>query len=69
MNRPSTKERERGLAGHALQTEPTLSKEYRLRKSLQASLEQRLNRTASIAELMPRVLAITLAQGMAGRNR
>ena len=36
--------------------------------SLQGSLTRRLNRIAAIGELMPRVLAITLAQGTRRRG-
>jgi hypothetical protein len=35
----------------------------RHRQGLQAALEQRLDQVVAIGEIMPRVLAITLAQG------
>jgi hypothetical protein len=45
------------------------SQAYPRHSELQAALERRLGRVASISELMPRVLAITLAQGTTPRRK
>ena len=59
MNGPPKKER--GLGGTALKAD--LNKQaYHHAQRLQASLRRRLNRTASVREIMPAVLAATLAQ-------
>jgi hypothetical protein len=42
---------------------------YSRHSEFQAALERRLGRVASISELMPRVLAITLAQGTTTRRK
>jgi len=47
--------------------EKRASESAKYNRRLQASLATRMNRVCSIAELMPRVLAITFAQGTARR--
>jgi len=60
MIRPPPK-KERELGGTALNTDWN-TRAYHHAQRLQASLRRRLNRTASIAEIMPAVLRATLAQ-------
>lgn len=62
---PPEKEK-RAPAGNALvQTANKLPLQYRSARRWQASLAARLNRTASTAELAPRVLAAMLAPSVA----
>jgi len=55
------------LAGSGFKTRSTSGK-YRSARRLEASLQFRLNRTAAISELLPKVLITTLAQLELARN-
>ena len=59
---PPPKEKRRTCYSAPLSNTKRLT-DYRRTRSFQDLLARRLNRDASVAELIPRVLAITLAQG------
>ena len=63
----SPPKRKPGLAGTGLKTNST-ERHYHHAQRLQSSLGTRLNRTASIGEIMPNVLMITVAQLEAART-
>lgn len=61
MNSPPKKGRDVGIA--PLLTELESTRGYNHAKRLQAFLARRFNRIVSTSQLMPSVLALTLAQG------
>ena len=61
MNAPPKKGRDHHIA--PLLTKLNSAREYNTAQRLQDSLARRLNRVASVTELMPRVLAVTFARG------
>ncbi len=68
MNAPP-KERARLLTGRRTHSNLLTAEAYSGVEPLQDSLARRFHRCASLGEeLMPRVLAITLAQGISRRN-
>jgi hypothetical protein len=67
MNGPPRKGRDPARIAPLANTETAQT--YPRHSELQASLKRRLGRVAAISELMPRVLAITLAQGTTPRRK
>jgi hypothetical protein len=67
MSDPPKKGRDPGRIAPLVKTET--EEAYARHSAFQASLERRLGRVAAISELMPRVLAITLAQGTTPRRK
>ena len=68
MKSPPKKEKPGAPSRRATRRELTLRTHRIERDRLEASLARRLNRVASVSELMPQVFAITLALGTRSRQ-